>query len=80
MRVILSVNSDTKPVLALQPINPIAELGYFYHIKQFSREPNLTRKRSTFELYDGDTNIVVVRAKKSKSFSKITEIEIGTLD
>ena len=41
MRVFLSIDmlsSGTNPVLALQPINPIGELGYFHYLKQRSRE------------------------------------------
>ena len=38
------------------------------------------KKRSTSELWIGDTNIVVVKAKKAKSVPEVTEFEIDTLD
>ena len=70
------LRSGTKPVIALQPNNPMGELGYFHYLKQRTMEQNLTRKR-TVELCDGNTDIVVIKAKKAKSD---TEIEIDTLD
>ena len=74
------LRSGTKPVLALQPINPMGELGYFGHLKQRSREQNLTRKRTSVELCDDDTNILVAKPKKAKSVSELADIEIDTLD
>ena len=40
----------------------------------------MTTKWTTIELCDGDTNIVVVRAKKAKSVTEIENFEIDTLD
>ena len=71
--------SGTNPVIALQPINPMGELGYFHHLKQQTKEQKLTRKR-TVERCDGKTYIVVIKAKKAKSVPDIAEIEIDTLD
>ena len=51
------LRSGTKPVIGLQRINPMGELGYFHHLKQ------LTRKR-TVELCDGNTDIVVIKQKR----------------
>ena len=82
VRVFLSIDmlrSGTNPVIALQPINPMGELGYFHHLKQRTKEQKLTRKR-TVERYDGETNIVVIKAKKAKSVPDMAEIEIDTLD
>ena len=79
---ILSIDllrSSTNPVVALQPINPLTELGYFQYLKQISREQNLKRKRTTVELCDGATNLVVVKAKIAKSVPYLTEIDIDTL-
>ena len=73
------LRSGTNPVIALQPINPMGELGYFHHLKQHTKEQNVTRKR-TVERCDGETNIVVIKAKNAKSVSSIAEIEIDTLD
>ena len=81
-RVFLSIDmlrSGTNPVIALQPINPIRELGYFHRLKQRTKEQKLTRKR-TFERCDGETNIVVIKSKKAKSVPDMAEIEIDTLD
>ena len=71
------LRSGTNPVIALQPINPIGELGYFHHLKQRTKEQKLTRKR-TVERCDGETSIV--KAKKAKSVPDMTEIEVDTLD
>ena len=73
------LRSGTNPVIALQPINPMGELGYFYHLKQRTKEQKLTRKR-TVERFDGETIIVVIKAKKTKSVPDMAEIEIDTLD
>ena len=73
------LQSGTNPVIALQPINPMGELRYFHHLKQRTEEQKLTRKR-TVELCDGNTDIVVIKAKKSKSVPDMTEIDIDTLD
>ena len=35
----------TNHAIALQPINPMRELGYLHHLKQRSREQKLTKKR-----------------------------------
>ena len=66
-------------MIALQPINPTGELGYFHHLKQRTKAQKLTRKR-TVELCDGNINIVVMKAKKAKCVPDMTEIEIYTLD
>ena len=58
-----TLRSGNKPVIDLQPINPMAELGYFHPLKQRTKEQKLTRKR-TVELCDGNTDIVVIKAKK----------------
>ena len=66
IRAFLSVDmlrSCKNPVLALQPINPMGEIGHFHYLKQRSREQSLARKRTTVELCEGDTNIVVVTQK-----------------
>ena len=73
------LRSGTNPVIALQPTNPMGELIYFNHLKQRTKEQKLTRKR-TVELCDGNTDIVVIKAKKAKSVPDMTEIEIDTLD
>ena len=73
------LRSGTNPVIALQPINPMGELGYLHHLKQRTKEQKLTRKR-TVELCDGNTDIVVIKAKKAKSVPNMTEFEIDTLD
>ena len=73
------LRSGTNPVIALQLINPMGELGYFNHLKQRTKEQKLTRKR-TVELCDGNTDIVVIKAKKAKSVPDMTEFEIDTLD
>ena len=73
------LRSGIKPVIALQPINPMGELGYFHHLKQRTKEQKVTRKR-TVERCDGETHIVVIKAKKAKSVPEIAEIEIDTLD
>ena len=64
---------------ALQPINPMGELGYFHHLKQRTKEQKLARKR-TVERCDCETNIVVIKPKNAKSVPDVTEIEIDTLD
>ena len=49
VRVFLSIDmlrSGTNPVIVLQPINPMGELGYFHHLKQRTKEQKLTRKRT----------------------------------
>ena len=82
VRVFISIDmrrSGTNPVIALQPINPMGELSYFHHLKQRTKKQKLTRKR-TVELCDGNTDIVVIKAKKAKSLPDMTEIEIDTLD
>ena len=83
MRVFLSIEmkpSGTNPVLAMQAINSLTgELVYFHYLEQRSREHNLTGKLTTVELCDGDTNIAVVKFKKTKIFPKIAKIEINTL-
>ena len=56
------LRSGTNPVIALTPINPMVELGYFHHLKQRTKEQKLARKR-TVELCDGNTDIVVIKAK-----------------
>ena len=73
------LRSGTNPAIALQPINPMGELAYFHHLKQPTKEQKLTRKR-TVELCDGNTDIVVIKAKKANSVPDMTEIEINTLD
>ena len=73
------LRSGTNPVIALQSINPMEELGYFPHLKQRTKEQNLTRKK-TVELCDGNTDLVVKKAKNAKSVPDMTEIEIDTLD
>ena len=81
VRVFLSIDmlrSGTNPVIALQPINPIGELGYFHHLKQRATEQKLTRKR-TVERCDVETKIVVIK-KKAKYVPDMAEIEIDTLD
>ena len=94
VRVFLSIemlSGGTNPVIALQPINPMGELGYFHHLKQRTKEQKLTRKR-TVELCDGNTDIVVtdkskkdlyqicVQSVSDKSVPDMTEIEIDSLD
>ena len=82
VRVFFSIDklrSCTNPVIALQPINPMRELGFFQHLKQRTKEQKLKRKR-TVELCDGNTDIVVRKAKKAKSVPDMTEIEIATSD
>ena len=74
------LRSDPNPVIALQSINPMGELGYFHHLNQRSKEQKLTRKR-TVEQCDGNTNIVVIKAKKAKKAKLVpdmTKIEIDT--
>ena len=61
------LRSGTNPVIALQPINPLGELGYLYHLKQRTKKHKLTRKR-TDELCDGNTDIVVIKAKNLKLY------------
>ena len=82
IRVFVSIDmlrSGTNPVIALQRINPMEELGYFHHLKQRKKEQKLTGKR-TVERFDDETNIVVIKAKKAKSVPDMAEIEIDTLD
>ena len=82
VRVFLSIDMlrrGTNPVISLQPIDPMGELGYFHHLKQRANEQKLTRKR-TVERCDGETKIVVIKAKKAKSVPYMAEIEIDTLD
>ena len=82
VRVFLSTDMlriATNPVIALQPINPMGELGYFHHLKQRTKEQKLTRKR-TIERCDCETNIVVIKAKKAKSVPDMAENEIDTLE
>ena len=82
VRVFLSIDmlrSGTNPVIALQPINPMGELDYFHHLKQRTKEQKLTRKR-TVEQFDGERNIVVIKAKKAKSVPDMAEIQIDTFD
>ena len=74
VRVFLSIDmlsSGTNNVIALQPINPMAELGYFHHLKQRTKEQKLTSKR-TVELCDGNTDILAIKAKKTKSVPDMT--------
>ena len=73
------LRNGTNPEIALQPINPMGEIGFFHHLKQRTKEQKLTGKR-TVERYDGETNIVVIKAKKAKSVPEMVEIEIDTLD
>ena len=73
------LRSGINHVIALQPINPLGELVYFQHLTQRNKEQRLTGKR-TVEWCDGNTNIVVIKAKMSKSGDDMTEIEIDTLD
>ena len=83
VRVVFSIDmlrSGTNPVIALQHINPRGDLGSFYHLNQRSKVQKLTGKR-TIERCDGNTNIVVIKAKKSKKAKlvpDITEIEFDT--
>ena len=66
VRVFFSIDmlrSGTNPVIALQPINPMGEIGYFHHLTQRTKEQKLTRKR-TVQLCDGNTDIVFIKAKK----------------
>ena len=70
VRVFLSIDmlrSGTNPAIALQPINPMGGLGYFHHLKQRTKEQKLTRKR-TVERCDGETNIVVIKAKRQNLY------------
>ena len=73
------LRSGTNPVISLQPINSMGELGYIHHLKQRSKEQRLTRKK-TVERCDRNTNIVVIKAKKAKTVPYMTEIDIDTLD
>ena len=73
------LRSGTNPVIAFQPINPMGELGYFHHLKQRTREQKLTRKK-TIDRCDGNTNIVVIKAKEAKCVPDMTEVEIDTAD
>ena len=57
------LRSGTNPVIALQTISAMGELGCFYHLKQRTKEQKLTRKRIV-ELCDGNTDIVVIKAKR----------------
>ena len=82
MRVFLSIDmlrSAINLVVALQPVNPMSELGHSNYLKQRSREQILTRKRTTVELCDSDTNLVVLDAKKAKFIPKIGKIKTDTL-
>ena len=77
MRVFLSIDmlrNGINPVVALQPISPMGNLDYFQYLKKRSRWQNLIRKRTTVELCDGDTNIVVVKAKNAESIPELTKI------
>ena len=60
------IRSCTNRVQALQIIVPMGELGDFNILKQLSRGKNQTRKKTTIELCDGDTNIVVFESRKGK--------------
>ena len=73
------LRSSTNPVIALQTINPMGELGYFHHLKQRTKEQKLTRKKTVEHCY-GETNIVVIKAKEAKSVQDMAVIEIDTLD
>ena len=73
------LRSGNNPVIALQSINPMGELGFFHNLKQRTKEQKLTNKK-TVERCDGETNIVVIKAKKAKSVPDMAEIEIDTLD
>ena len=73
------LRSGSNPVIALQPNNTMGELSYFHHLKQRTEEQKITRKR-TVELCDGNTDILVIKAKKAESVPDITEIEIDSLD
>ena len=76
MRVFLSIDivrSGTNPVIALQPINPMGEISYLHHLKQRTKVQKLTRKKAV-EGCDGNTNIVVIKAKKATSVPDMTEI------
>ena len=55
------------------------ELGYFHHLKQRTKEQILTRKR-TVERCDGETNILVMKAKIAKSVPDMAKTDIDTLD
>ena len=57
----------------------MGELGHFHQPKQRSKEQKLTRKR-TVERCDGNTNIVVIKAKKTKIIPDMTKFEIDTFD
>ena len=70
MHVFLSIDmlrGGSNPVVALQPINTRGAIGYLQYLTQRSSEQNLTRKSTTVELSDDDTNLVIVRAKNAKS-------------
>ena len=59
VRVFFSIDmlrSGSNPVIALQPINPMEELGYFHHLKQRTKEQKLSRKRKV-ELCDGNQTL-----------------------
>ena len=70
MHVFLSIDmlrGVSNPVVALQPNNTRGAIGYLQYLTQRSSEQNLTRKSTTVELSDDDTNLVIVRAKNAKS-------------
>ena len=49
VRVFLSIDmlrSGTNPVITLQPINPMGELGYFHHLKQRTKEQKVKTKQA----------------------------------
>ena len=73
------VCSGTSRLIALLPINPMGELGYFHRLKQRTKEQKLTRKR-TVKLCDANTDIALIKAKKAKSVPDMKKIEIDTLD
>ena len=57
----------------------MSERACFHHPKQRTKVQKLTRKR-TVELCDGNTDIVVMKAKKAKSVPDMTENENDTLE
>ena len=71
------LRNGIKPVIVLQHINAMGELGHFHHLKQHSNEPKLIRKK---QRCDGNTNIVVIKAKKDKYVPDMTEMKIDSLD
>ena len=73
VRVFFSIDmlrSGTNPVIALQPINSMGELGYFHHLQQRTLEQKLTRK-GTVELCDGSKGAQRLRhSRKTNDYRK----------